>query len=181
MDTYACAPPADATCITSLRCGYHDACSETPPTADQFWGRIDAATCWIVAERDGAVVGYASAWPFHARPASAHRRGIGAALLDELLDRLRGLGMANAMAGISLPNPASTRLFESRGFTRVAFWESGALGRDRVADISQNATPKSRSGNRARSGGGHIPERRTEVAFWESGTIGWRPYPKTLQ
>jgi phosphinothricin acetyltransferase len=53
----------------------------------------------------------------------ARGRGIGGALLDELLRRLRDAGFATVRAGTTLPNDASVRLFESRGFTPVGIFE----------------------------------------------------------
>jgi L-amino acid N-acyltransferase YncA len=106
---------------------------EVAPSADAFVSRMADASCWLVHITDGVVDGYAYAGRFHPRAAyrwsqevsvyldaAACGRGIGGALVDEVLTRLRRLGAANAMAGISLPNPASSGLFESRGFTQVA-------------------------------------------------------------
>ncbi len=54
---------------------------------------------------------------------SATGRGIGRALMRSLLDELTDRGFVNAFAGVSLPNPASVRLFESLGFTKIAHQE----------------------------------------------------------
>ena len=92
-------------------------------------------TPWLVAELDGAVVGYAYAGPHHLRPgyrwsvnlsayvAEGHRgHGVGRRLYLPLLDLLRRQGMVNAYAGVTLPNPASERLHESIGMRRFAVY-----------------------------------------------------------
>ena len=105
---------------------------ETPPSEAVMVGRmLDAPRLpWLVAERDGVVVGYAYASRHRARPAyrwsvevsvylraSEHRRGTGRALYAELLSVVRSLGYVRALAGITLPNAASVGLHEALGFT----------------------------------------------------------------
>jgi L-amino acid N-acyltransferase YncA len=46
-------------------------------------------------------------------------QGIGSALYADLLDRVAGDGIRLAVAGVAEPNPASSRLHEALGFTRV--------------------------------------------------------------
>lgn len=87
------------------------------PTVEAFAERI-ATTLerypYLVAERDGSVVGYAYAGPFKARAAydwsaelsvyvdrTVHDQGIGRALYEELEDRLRALGLVNLYACIT--------------------------------------------------------------------------------
>jgi L-amino acid N-acyltransferase YncA len=118
-----------------------------PPTPQQFTGRIldaQAAHEWLVAERDGFVIGYAYAHRFATRAAygwscetsiylasEVHRRGVGRALYEELLERLATLGYRRAFAGITLPNEASVALHRACGFRdagryqRVG-WKHGA-------------------------------------------------------
>ena len=85
--------------------------------------------------RDG-VAGYAYASRFHPRSAyrwsaevsvylapRARGAGVGTRLVRTLLARLTEMGFVNAFAGSSLPNPASTALFESLGFRKIAHWE----------------------------------------------------------
>lgn len=45
-----------------------------------------------------------------------HRRGLGRALVEHLLERMRGRGFRTVLAGIALPNPSSVGLFERLGF-----------------------------------------------------------------
>ncbi len=120
---------------------------EDPPDATSFAERIrqiQATYPWLVAEREGAVVGYAYACPHRARPAyrwavetsvyvaaAAQRSGHGRALYAELTDRLRHQRFQVACAGITLPNPASVALHEAVGFVPVGTyrrigWKDGA-------------------------------------------------------
>ncbi|HXS46820.1 MAG TPA: arsinothricin resistance N-acetyltransferase ArsN1 family B [Solirubrobacterales bacterium] len=120
---------------------------EEPPGATQFAERIaHTATTypWLVAEREGEVVGYAYACPHRARPAyrwavevsvyvaaDARDRGQGRALYEELLERLRRQRFQIACAGITLPNDASVALHEGLGFIAVGVyrrigWKDGA-------------------------------------------------------
>jgi L-amino acid N-acyltransferase YncA len=120
---------------------------EVAPSPAELGARIErlAATHpWLVAESGGEVVGYAYACPHAARPAyrwaadvsiyvAAGRQGegVGRALYMELFERLRHQGMRTAVAGITLPNPASIALHEALGFSRVGVlekigWKDGA-------------------------------------------------------
>ena len=107
-----------------------------PPSVEEVAARIAASHVWLVAEAEREVVGYAYAAPFHPRDAyrwsaevsiylgpAARGRGIGKRLVGEVLDRLREMGFVNAFAGITLPNPASVRLFESFEFRKIAHWD----------------------------------------------------------
>jgi L-amino acid N-acyltransferase YncA len=107
----------------------------TPPDAAEFAHRIEKYSSthqFLVAEEGGEVVGYAYACRWRERPAydwavevsvyvdAAHKgEGIGRALYAELLDRLRVQGFHVALAGITLPNPASIALHERMGFESV--------------------------------------------------------------
>ena len=87
---------------------------------------------WFVAEGGGSVAGYAYACAFRTRPAyrftvetsvylapGAQGRGVGAALYERLLGTLEAQGFTQAIAAISLPNPASVALHERFGFERA--------------------------------------------------------------
>jgi L-amino acid N-acyltransferase YncA len=104
-----------------------------PPSVMELQERFAKSHEWLVYEREGRVVGYAYAAPFHERAgymwsvevsiylgADARGSGVGKELLSALLGRLKVRGFVNAFAGIALPNPASVRLFESFGFAAVA-------------------------------------------------------------
>jgi L-amino acid N-acyltransferase YncA len=92
---------------------------------------------WIVAEPDrplagGSLLGYAYAGVFRERASYRHTvetavylspgaqgQGIGTALYRQLLSLLQSQKLHRAIAGISLPNPASIRLHERVGFQYV--------------------------------------------------------------
>lgn len=102
----------------------------------------------LVAVEGGDVVGYALTARFMARPAyditritsvyltSAQRgRGLGTALYHELLGRLDASHARLAVAGITLPNPASVRLHESCGYTPVGTFEGVGFKMGRAWDV----------------------------------------------
>lgn len=117
------------------------------PDAGEMAHRIadyGASHAWLVAERDGDVLGYAYGSPHRTRAAYASscdvaiyvsatcpRVGVGRALYGDLLARLKARGLHAAFAGIALPNPASIALHETCGFTPVGIyrevgWKMGA-------------------------------------------------------
>jgi len=120
---------------------------EQAPSTEAMAARIErygAGHAWLVAERDGEVVGYAYATAFNERPAyrwstsvsvyiaeEARGQGVGRALYEALFDRLRERGFRMACAGITLPNEASVGLHEHLGFELVGVnreigWKHGA-------------------------------------------------------
>ncbi|SOD70880.1 phosphinothricin acetyltransferase [Jatrophihabitans sp. GAS493] len=119
---------------------------EVPPDAGEIQRRmrhrtpdpIDEAPVlpWLVAQRNGRVVGYAYGSPHRARSAyrwmadvsvylepSVAGQGIGRGLYERLFDELRGLGYLRLYAGIALPNAASVGLHEAMGFTPVGVYQ----------------------------------------------------------
>jgi phosphinothricin acetyltransferase len=111
--------------------------TEAPNAADMA-ARIDkvisAGWPWLVAEADGAILGYAYAAQFRDRAAyaqtcensvyvaaSAHRRGVGTALLEALADAARKAGFREMIAviGDGSGNIASRRLHGACGFRDV--------------------------------------------------------------
>jgi L-amino acid N-acyltransferase YncA len=120
---------------------------EEAPDAAEMAARIarhGTSHAWLVAAREGEVVGYAYATAFNERPAyrwstsvsvyiadDARGEGVGRALYEALFDRLRERGFRMACAGITLPNEASEALHESLGFelvgvNRAIGWKQGA-------------------------------------------------------
>jgi L-amino acid N-acyltransferase YncA len=118
-----------------------------PPTAEQMAERIAAAQrrhAWLVLEDDGAVVGYAYGGPYKERAAyrwscevsvylepGRRRTGGGRALYEALFARLAERGFRTAVAGMTLPNPASEGLHRALGFEKVGVyrrigWKHGA-------------------------------------------------------
>jgi len=123
---------------------------EVAPEAAEMAARMVAAPRlpWLVADRDGRVVGYAYAGQHKSRAAyrwtadvsvyldaSEHRRGTGRALYGRLFTLLRELGYLRAYAGITLPNPASVGLHEAMGFTPVGVYRRVGFKRGAWHDV----------------------------------------------
>ena len=106
-----------------------------PPPVEQWAARLHSDATGdhlLVAEEDGAVLGYAYSSTYRPRRAydrtretsvylapEAVGRGLGRALYDDLLARLRADGMHVALAVVALPNPASEALHRACGFEQV--------------------------------------------------------------
>jgi L-amino acid N-acyltransferase YncA len=86
----------------------------------------------IVAEIEGAVVGFGSFGEFRARSGyrltvehsvyvdhNRHRGGIGRALLSDLIDRARAMGLHAMIGGIEAGNAPSIALHQALGFVEV--------------------------------------------------------------
>ena len=91
----------------------------------------------IVAEENGAAVGYAYAVPFRKRPAYRYaikhsiyvhndhlRRGVGRLLMGALIDSCAAAGFRQMIGYIDAANQASLRLHESFGFRQVGYLPS---------------------------------------------------------
>lgn len=105
------------------------------PTADAFSARIENTLQqypWLVAEEDGKIAGYAYAGRFRERAAyqwccetsvyihpEFKRLGLARQLYTDLFGRLSEMGMLNAYAVITLPNPESVALHRSMGFAET--------------------------------------------------------------
>ena len=116
----------------------------TAPPAAEIARRMRAAHCWLLAERDGEIAGYAYGSTHNERAAyrwaadvaiyidaAHHRAGIGRALYASLFERLRELGLWTLCAGVTLPNDASRGLHVAMGFVPVGTyrrigWKDGA-------------------------------------------------------
>jgi phosphinothricin acetyltransferase len=111
-----------------------DATFETSPPS---WERWDAAhTLRLVAEADGEIVGWAAIEPVSARHVyrgvarsavyvaeAARGRGIGRALLEELIARSERAGIWTLEAGVFPENEASLELHRRVGFRVVGVRE----------------------------------------------------------
>ena len=88
---------------------------------------------WLVAERDGGLLGYAYATRWRSRAAyrfsvevsvyvdhDVVARGIGSALYRQLFAELRQRNVNAVIGGITLPNPASVAFHERCGMHKVA-------------------------------------------------------------
>lgn len=106
-----------------------------PPSVEEMAKRIESTLPtypYLVAERNGQVIGYADASQHRAREAyrwsvdvtvyispEAHRSGVGRALYVVLLPTLKRQGFHAAYAGIELPNDGSVgrvNMFQVAGF-----------------------------------------------------------------
>lgn len=121
------------------------------PDAAEMARRIAAAQqrhVWLIAERDGQVIGYASAGQFRVRAAFLHSaetaiylredargHGDGSALYTELLARLAQLGHHRAIAVVTVPNKASAQLQKKLGFRYAGTLTEVGYKFDRWLDI----------------------------------------------
>ena len=132
---------------------------ETPPTVEDMLARrrlvIAAGLPYLVAEQDGAVVGYCYAAAHH--PRSAYRytiedsvyvahgfrgRGVGAALLQELIARCEQGPWRQMLAVIGdSDNAASIALHRRMGFTPGGAFRSVGFKLGRWVDTVQMQRP----------------------------------------
>lgn len=121
------------------------------PTVEDFASRIKKTLekfPYLVAEEEGALVGYAYASTYYARAAYdwtvelsvyvsklARGKGIGSLLYDALEEDLTARGFKNFLACIALPNPASLALHEKRGYEQVAHFKNVGYKFDTWHDI----------------------------------------------
>ncbi len=144
---------------------------ETPPDVDEIARRhaavVGLGLPYIVAELDGAVEGFAYAAPYRARPAYRHtvedsvyvapaamRRGVGRALLAELIERCTALGMRQMVAVIGdTANTASIGLHVSLGFRHAGALSAVGFKFDRWVDTVLMQRPLG-------AGEGSLPEGR---------------------
>ena len=104
---------------------------------------------WLVAEIEGAIVGYAYARKWRERSAYRYSRettiylergyegrGIGTTLYSGLLPLLRERGIHVAIGGVALPNEASVALHEKLGFKHVATFHQVGFKHDRWVDVA---------------------------------------------
>jgi phosphinothricin acetyltransferase len=107
-----------------------------------------ASLPWLVAERGGAVMGYAYASKWHARSAYrfavevtvyvdvAHpRSGVGTRLYAELFPILQAKGIHVLLAAIALPNEPSIGLHERFGFAKAGRFREVGFKLDRWVDV----------------------------------------------
>lgn len=115
--------------------------TDPPSAADMTTRRADVlgkGLPYLVAEQDGQVVGFAYGNWFKPRPAyrysvedsiylapDLHRKGLGRALLAELLARFEAVGIRKVMAIIGdSANAGSVGVHRALGFTQVGVVES---------------------------------------------------------
>ena len=111
--------------------------------------RLAAAGPYLVYEVDGCVVGYAYAHEWKERAAfrgcfettvdvarGYEGRGIGSALMLQLIDACRDLGARQLIACITAENTQSRRMHERLGFTQVSLFRNVGLKFGRLLDVS---------------------------------------------
>jgi L-amino acid N-acyltransferase YncA len=102
----------------------------------------------LVATENGSVTGFASFGEFRAWPgyrftvegtvhiqSSARGRGVGTALLEELVRLARAIGKHTMIAGVDAENEASLKFLERFGFERVAHFREVGYKFDRFLDL----------------------------------------------
>jgi L-amino acid N-acyltransferase len=114
-----------------------------------WWSDRCAAGCpVIVAVEDEVVVGFATYGDFRASPGyrntvehtvhlreSARGRGVGSALVRELIARARVAGKHVMVGGVDAENEASLRFHERLGFERVAYMREVGFKFGRFLDL----------------------------------------------
>lgn len=132
------------------------------PRPMELWEeRLAAEDHFLVAERDGAVIGYATSGPFRPKPAYRHTRestvyvapghqglGAGRALYDALLARLAADGVHLVVAAVALPNVPSLALHSACGFEEVGTMREVGRKMDRWIDVTWLQKVLDRSGLR---------------------------------
>ena len=131
----------------------HSTCTyqETPEPIEgreAWFDRHGAAHPITIAEMDGAIVGWASLSPYHARSAYRftvensvyvdhrhQRRGIGDALLADLVHRARSLGHRTIIAGIDASQTASVAIHAKHGFEKVGHLRQVGFKFERWLDV----------------------------------------------
>lgn len=125
---------------------------ETEPLgAEEMEKRIADVTedyPFLVAEEDGAIVGYAYATQFKMRQAyeyasevsiyvrnAAKQKGLGTQLYMQLFEELQETDIHAVVAGISLPNDASVAFHERLGFEKVAHFKEVGYKLGRWIDV----------------------------------------------
>lgn len=151
--------PADLPAVTDI---YADAVRHgtatyelEPPDLAEMTARhkalADYGYPYLVAERDGSVLGYAYAGPFRARPAyrfivedsiyvapGAKGQGLGRQLLAALIERCEALGFRQLVAviGDGSPTSASVRLHEALGFRHSGVLQGSGYKHGRWLDTT---------------------------------------------
>lgn len=116
----------------------------------EMWQRYRDRHPWLVAEDEGGdVIGFAKSGVWRDRSAyhwtcevglylshTVTGRGIGTQLYTQLLDECAARGFHSAVAGITLPNPASIRLHEKLGFVPAGVVRHAGFKLDAWHDVA---------------------------------------------
>ena len=136
--------------VTDTPVSFEEEAPDAPEMARRMAGDGQGLHPWLVAEVDGKVIGFASSSPFRTRRAyrwtvetgvycapEAQGRGIGRALMEQMIELLTRQGFTSVVAGITLPNEASVALHEKLAFAPTAtYCETGyKLGQWRTVQV----------------------------------------------
>jgi len=126
--------------------------NDRPATVEEridWWkGRVKQGYPVVVACEGAQVLGFATFGEFRSWPgyrftvegtihidSAARRQGVGAALLEVLLQRSRDAGKHVMVAGVDATNEASLRFLEGAGFERVGHLREVGYKFDRFLDL----------------------------------------------
>ena len=143
------ARPEDAAALLAIYAPYVEKTAVTfeyqPPSLEEFAGRIRRTLArypYLAAEREGRILGYAYAGPFHPRPAycwsaeasiyvaeAARGSGVGSALYRALEQLLAAQGILNVNACIAVPCGAHDPYLTNHSAEFHAHWGYQLVGR----------------------------------------------------
>jgi len=155
------ATPADALACAAIYAPYVTdtaiSFETAPPGAEAMAERIAAAVrshAWVVLDYEGRVAGYAYGGPFESRAAyrwscqvsvyvelGRRRTGAGRALYSALFARLADRGFRTAVAGMTVPNDASSGLHRAMGFEPVGTYRRIGWKHDAWHDVAWMQRP----------------------------------------
>jgi L-amino acid N-acyltransferase YncA len=144
-------PAASAIYDEQVRNGISTFDLDPPP--ESYWHHhldsTERGDHFLVADDDGAVVGFAYSASYRPRPAygltretsvylaeEARGQGLGRRMYDDLLGRLRADHIHVALALVALPNPASVALHEACGFEHLGTMREVGRKFDRWIDTA---------------------------------------------
>ncbi len=178
--------PGTAADIPAITAIYRDAVLngtatyELDPAPDEaemtarFHAITDAEYPYLVAEEDGAIIGYAYAGPFRARPAyrfmaensvylapGSQGRGLGRRLMQALIEacEARGFRQIVAVIGDATPQSASVKLHTALGFQLCGVMKGSGYKHGRWLDTTLMQLPLN-GGNTLPPDPHSVPERR---------------------
>lgn len=152
--------PATTDDVAGITAIYNQAVTETTASFDLEPRSVEQRMAWLenhgprypvfVAEHGGQVVGWGSLSPYSERAAydataeisiyidrAWHRRGIGAALGQQLIASAREIGLHAIIARICTENEASLRLTRNLGFTDAGTLHAVGFKFGRWLDVAQ--------------------------------------------
>jgi phosphinothricin acetyltransferase len=155
MTTIRPATGADLTAVNDIYNHYvlHSTCTyqtdpETPAERSAWFAAHGPKHPVTVATEEDVVVAWASISPFHRRAAYAntvensvyvhpdhHRKGLGKALMLDMMERAKAIGHHTIIAGIDAEQTASVALHRALGFVQVAYMKELGFKFGRWLDV----------------------------------------------